>query len=227
MENVDKTLSDRLRLLIDAKADKRGKFAHLENLTSISSENWKSFYYNRQRPNVDMIEALAKLWPETAFWLATGITDAENGHIDPTDYKVKDMQVNGLDTGEMAERHFARREKRRLSVNIFRYKIKELELQKQQGNLDGEKADALQIELHDYYFNILKSERSKELNDLTLAKLNEKIVAKELVSDELLNPFDYKILVREMAKRKSSDDAYKNYELPKLPEIDLDSDIPF
>jgi hypothetical protein len=76
-------IADRLKTLIDTNADKRGKFAQLEGMTNISSENWKSFYYGRQRPNPDMIEAVAKLWPEHAFWLVTGITDAQRGHIDP------------------------------------------------------------------------------------------------------------------------------------------------
>jgi hypothetical protein len=30
-----------------------------------------------------MIEALTRLWPQYAFWLATGITDAVNGHVAP------------------------------------------------------------------------------------------------------------------------------------------------
>lgn len=31
-----------------------------------------------------MIEAAAVTWPESAFWLATGIEDMHHGHIDPT-----------------------------------------------------------------------------------------------------------------------------------------------
>ncbi|PQP07986.1 hypothetical protein C5615_37005 [Burkholderia cepacia] len=31
-----------------------------------------------------MLEALARRWPEYAFWLATGLTDAANGHVSPS-----------------------------------------------------------------------------------------------------------------------------------------------
>lgn len=78
---MKEVLADRMRLLIDARADRRGKFAQLEELTSIPAENWKSFYYARQRPNPDMIEAICQTWPEHALWLATGITDSAHGQI--------------------------------------------------------------------------------------------------------------------------------------------------
>lgn len=77
-------ISDRLKALIDSRTDKRGKFVQLEEATGIPAESWKSFYYGRQRPNPDMIEAAAISWPEAAFWLATGIEDMHHGHIDPT-----------------------------------------------------------------------------------------------------------------------------------------------
>ncbi|MFZ6864689.1 hypothetical protein ACO0K7_18860 [Undibacterium sp. Ji67W] len=85
MEIASDTLAGRLRILIDACTDKRGKFAQLEKLTNISAENWKSFYYSRQRPNPDMIEALAQLWPEYALWIALGETDKDYGHLSPLD----------------------------------------------------------------------------------------------------------------------------------------------
>ncbi|MFZ6780416.1 hypothetical protein ACO0LD_26600 [Undibacterium sp. Ji83W] len=83
MDRHKRKLADRMKELIDTQADKRGKFAQLESLTGIQSENWKSFYYGRQRPNPDMIEALAHTWPEFAFWLVTGIDDFNKGHTSP------------------------------------------------------------------------------------------------------------------------------------------------
>lgn len=76
-------LAERMKALIDSQTDKRGKFAQLEATTGIQAENWKSFYYARQRPNPDMIEALAQAWPEFAFWLVTGIDDFFSGHTSP------------------------------------------------------------------------------------------------------------------------------------------------
>lgn len=84
MDDGSNKISDRLKALIDRRTDKRGKFAQLEASTNITAESWKSFYYGRQRPNPDMIEAIATMWPECAFWLATGIEDDMHGHIDPT-----------------------------------------------------------------------------------------------------------------------------------------------
>lgn len=72
-----------MKILIDSQLDKRGKFGELQALTEIPSENWKSFYYGRQRPNPDMIEALAQTWPQFAFWLVTGIDDFFSGHTCP------------------------------------------------------------------------------------------------------------------------------------------------
>ncbi|MEF2266565.1 hypothetical protein V3C40_07200 [Janthinobacterium sp. LS2A] len=75
------TLAGRMKLMIDARADRRGKFAQLQELTGIPAENWKSFYYDRQRPNPDMIETICQAWPEHALWLTTGITDSAHGQI--------------------------------------------------------------------------------------------------------------------------------------------------
>lgn len=84
MDEGPSKISERLKALIECRTDKRGKFAQLEEATGITAESWKSFYYGRQRPNPDMIEAAARTWPESAFWLATGIEDLHHGHIDPT-----------------------------------------------------------------------------------------------------------------------------------------------
>ncbi|QYG05078.1 hypothetical protein [Janthinobacterium sp. PAMC25594] len=79
-------IADRLKVIIDSKTDKRGKFAQLESITPITAENWKSFYYGRQRPNADMIEAIARAWPQYALWLATGYVDPAYGHSAPSDH---------------------------------------------------------------------------------------------------------------------------------------------
>jgi len=67
METGHDKIAERMRAVIDAKLDKRGKFSQLETLTGISSENWKSFYHARQRANEHMIETMGRLWPEYTF----------------------------------------------------------------------------------------------------------------------------------------------------------------
>lgn len=62
---------------------RHGFWENLDRYTGISAQRWRKAYARRQRPTPDMIEALAKMFPAYAFWLATGITDATNGHIAP------------------------------------------------------------------------------------------------------------------------------------------------
>ncbi|MDE4919574.1 hypothetical protein ACUXAV_004539 [Cupriavidus metallidurans] len=61
----------------------RGFWEKLSSLTDTPSQRWRSVFTRRQKPTPSMIQALARLWPSYAFWLATGITDAANGHIAP------------------------------------------------------------------------------------------------------------------------------------------------
>lgn len=65
------------------RAGRHGFWESLDRYTGISAQRWRKAYARRQRPTPDMIEALAKMFPAYAFWLATGITDATNGHIAP------------------------------------------------------------------------------------------------------------------------------------------------
>lgn len=62
---------------------KHGFWERLAGLTGISAQRWRKAYVRRQRPTPDMIEALCCLFPEHAFWVATGITDSTNGHVAP------------------------------------------------------------------------------------------------------------------------------------------------
>lgn len=77
------TLSARLRELIESKTGEYRRFKELENLTTIPSDTWKSWFHGRQRPTAEMIEASCRRWPEHAFWLSTGIDDREHGHHAP------------------------------------------------------------------------------------------------------------------------------------------------
>ncbi|QNH07309.1 hypothetical protein HNQ27_07490 [Pseudomonas sp. B11D7D] len=61
----------------------RGFWEKLAELTGVTSASWRSAFARRQKPTPVMIEKIAKLWPKYAFWLATGITDATNGHVAP------------------------------------------------------------------------------------------------------------------------------------------------
>lgn len=60
-----------------------GFWERLSEYTKINSKRWRKVYSREQRITSDMLEALSKLFPEYAFWLATGITDITNGHTAP------------------------------------------------------------------------------------------------------------------------------------------------
>lgn len=78
------TIEDRFILFLREDDEPHGYWQQLEEKTGISAQRWRKAYTRRQRPTPDMIEALCKQKPEYAFWMATGITDAENGHRAPS-----------------------------------------------------------------------------------------------------------------------------------------------
>jgi hypothetical protein len=55
-----------------------GHFERLTEYTGTSTQRWRKVFHRRQRPTPDMIEALARLFPQYAFWIATGISDSGN-----------------------------------------------------------------------------------------------------------------------------------------------------
>lgn len=60
-----------------------GFWERLAERTSVMSRRWRKVYAREQRVTSDMLQTLAQLFPSYAFWLATGITDATNGHVAP------------------------------------------------------------------------------------------------------------------------------------------------
>lgn len=81
-------IEDRLNLLLKEQlagdqSSLRKLWAWLETRTGVSAARWRNAHTGHQKVAADMIEALARLWPQYAFWLATGITDTANGHIAP------------------------------------------------------------------------------------------------------------------------------------------------
>ncbi|WP_334001090.1 hypothetical protein [Burkholderia cepacia] len=74
----------RTLVLIRSVTDVRRRLKQLEEETGIPDRQWKHVWALKQRPTAHMLEALARRWPEYAFWLVTGLTDAANGHVSPT-----------------------------------------------------------------------------------------------------------------------------------------------
>lgn len=73
-------LQDRLKLLID-HSDLTP--TTLEKETGIDRMRWSNIKRRHVRAGAPEIEAAGKLWPEYAYWLVTGMTQPEAGHISP------------------------------------------------------------------------------------------------------------------------------------------------
>jgi hypothetical protein len=90
-------ISERLLLLIDLKMQTGKRFKSLEALTGVPARKWNSFTLRKQESTIEMIEAASKIWPQHAFWLATGIEDAAVGHTNPSmresahSYQIEDV----------------------------------------------------------------------------------------------------------------------------------------
>ena len=75
------TITERTKSLLAYKTSAAKRFKELEEITKIPSGTWRTWWNKNSKPSGEMIEAIARTWPECAFWLATGITDSAHGHI--------------------------------------------------------------------------------------------------------------------------------------------------
>lgn len=73
----------RVRQLIEAQVTEHRRFKALEDMSGISSEAWRACWNDRQKPSSEMVCALGQAWPQYAFWLVTGVTDPDYGHVAP------------------------------------------------------------------------------------------------------------------------------------------------
>lgn len=73
----------RFVMLIEAKTSEVRRFKELEEASQIPAISWRKAFNGDQRPTAEMVEAIAKKWPEHAFWLVTGATDNEFSHVSP------------------------------------------------------------------------------------------------------------------------------------------------
>ena len=81
------SINERVRLVIETVTPPTRRFVALEDSTGVKAETWRTWWNREGKPSADMIEALAKAWPEFAFWVSTGIDDFAHGHIAPNSPK--------------------------------------------------------------------------------------------------------------------------------------------
>lgn len=93
------TIEDRVILLLnfcsESLATKYGFWTELGKSSGIETTRWRRVYDRKQRITSDMLEVLAKKYPQFAFWLVTGITDAVNGHVAPANAQIFPERLYG------------------------------------------------------------------------------------------------------------------------------------
>lgn len=112
------TISERLKSLIEVKTTATRRHKEMEEATKLPAEIWKAWWHGKQRPNEEMIQAIAQIWPEYAFWLSTGITDAEHGHHSPLTFEVIDDLVP-LDIKKLELRYKTKKRLRTAARDYF------------------------------------------------------------------------------------------------------------
>lgn len=93
-------IAERFVELINTKTNESRRFKELEELSSIPAVSWRKAYNKGQRPTTEMLEALARQWPQHAFWLVTGLTDNEFSHTAPNMSGVLDTAYAPRSAGE-------------------------------------------------------------------------------------------------------------------------------
>lgn len=93
------TVEDRAILLLSFVSEsldsKHGFWTDLGKASGIETARWRKIFNRRQRITSDMLESLAKIYPQFAFWLVTGITDAVNGHVAPLNAQIFPERLYG------------------------------------------------------------------------------------------------------------------------------------
>jgi hypothetical protein len=79
----EKTLNTRMKQVLLAETTERGRYSSLEFLTGIPAPTWRTWWTRASSPNGLLVEAVAKAWPQYAFWMITGQTDIRCGHDMP------------------------------------------------------------------------------------------------------------------------------------------------
>lgn len=78
------SVRDRLLHILWFEVPEKGRYGWLETHTGIARTTWQNFFTrSNATPSGDMIQAVARLYPRYAFWLASGLTDQEFGHTYP------------------------------------------------------------------------------------------------------------------------------------------------
>ncbi|WP_143243672.1 hypothetical protein [Alcaligenes faecalis] len=82
-EQISYGIEMRIAILIQTILSGKNDWKKLEDLTGIKSVKWRHFNSGVIKPSMEMLETLCREFPQYAFWLTTGLTDYNAGHIAP------------------------------------------------------------------------------------------------------------------------------------------------
>lgn len=82
-ELISYSIEMRIAILIQTVLNGKNDWKKLEDLTGIKSVKWRHFNAGVIKPSLEMVEKLCKEFPQYAFWLSTGLTDYDAGHLAP------------------------------------------------------------------------------------------------------------------------------------------------
>ncbi|WP_175666007.1 hypothetical protein [Burkholderia ambifaria] len=99
-------ISSRTLAVLRAVTSERRRYKELEEWTGIPATNWQSAAKGKQKPTAVMIEALSRRWPKYAFWIATGLTDPENGHTAPPGAYTSRQGISPPEVEQLTEKYF-------------------------------------------------------------------------------------------------------------------------
>lgn len=127
-----KSIKSRLIAIIESAVNDSRRFKDLEEMTGISGATWRTFWNkNNDTVSGEMINAVSICWPQYAFWLATGITDPDAGHVAPvgTENLIEVLNEENVE-----------------ATKYFKYQISLLN-EKSLGHLDLSTLDKYQLEV--------------------------------------------------------------------------------
>ena len=73
-------ITERLKKIRKAETSGRAEFAEKIGIPKNTVINYER---TNRPPRAEVVEKIAKKWPQYAFWLITGKTDNKHGHVKP------------------------------------------------------------------------------------------------------------------------------------------------
>lgn len=212
-------IDNRLISLIEYKMNSNKRFKELEEKTGIAANRWQSVWHGRQRAMPDMIEIICRIFPEYAFWLTTGITDSDHGHISPTTDPVQDIRIP-LSDEKLKLRHFTKKRLRTAARDYFIVKLKIKDLPNWADANDDKERCRLQFELLDLLRELDVLEEIRVQQERTLTKLEEEAIRK-MTGENGFDDAARTVAQKRIDNERQLDMKSSGYTPPEYPDLPI------